>query len=183
MVLGDLIGDHKMSYELGKETWDKWEYFRYFIGFWEGEGAGQPGSGRSERSYNLVLNDQFIQVNNRSIYPPQEKNPDGDVHEDVGFFSYDKNREKFVLREFHVEGYVNQYIVESWDSDNQIIVMVTEAIENISPGWRARTTYEILDENEFHETFDLSGPGKEWVCYITNKFKRVHQQLDHEFKL
>jgi len=45
----------------------------------------------------------------------------------------------------------------------------------MAPGWRARTTYEILGENEFRETFDLAGPEKEWSCFITNEFKRVLQ--------
>jgi hypothetical protein len=47
------------------------------------------------------------------------------------------------------------------------------AIDNIAPGWRARTTYEILSDDEFRETFDLAGPGKEFGCYITNQFRRA----------
>ena len=33
--------------------------------------------------------------------------------------------------------------------------------------------YEILDEDEFHETFELAGHGKPWACFLTNEFKRV----------
>lgn len=162
-----------MSNEREKDALEKWGYLRYFLGSWEGRGTGQPGISQSERRYDLVLNDQFIKVIDRSVYPPQEKNPEGEIHEEIGFFSFDKARETFVLREFHVEGFVNQYLVERWDPENRILVLVTEAIENIGPGWQARTTYEIRNENEFRETFELAGPGKEWVCYITNEFERV----------
>jgi Domain of unknown function (DUF6597) len=34
-------------------------------------------------------------------HPPQEKNPKGEAHEDVGFISYDEAAQKLVLRQFH----------------------------------------------------------------------------------
>lgn len=60
--------------------------------------------------------------------------------------------------EFHVEGYVNQYVLEDWGPDAKLLVFRTEAIENILAGWQACTTYEIRGENEFRETFDLADP-------------------------
>lgn len=150
-----------------------WEIFRFFLGRWKGTGSGMPGENQVEREYKLVLNDQFIQINDRAVYEPQERNPEGEVHEEIGYISYDRNRGKFILREFHVEGYVNQYILEDRGPDENQLVFKTETIENIPAGWQARTTYEILGENEFRETFDLAGPNQEWTCFITNEFKRV----------
>lgn len=158
--------------ETGLEE-DLWNFFRYFLGSWKGTGSGKPGRSTVEREYKLVLNDQFIEVTNISVYKPQEANPEGEVHEDIGYFSYDRSRRKYVFREFHVEGYVNQYLLEQADPDKRILVLITESVENIPPGWQARTTYEILGEDAFIETFDLAGPGQEWTCYITNEFKRV----------
>jgi hypothetical protein len=152
---------------------DKWEAFRFFIGNWKGTATGKPGNGSVERSYALTLADQFIEINNRSVYPPQESNPEGEVHDDLGLLSYDKARARFVMREFHVEGYVNQYVMEPQEPDDTSFVFVTESIENIPPGWRARTTWEINSEDSFRETFDLAGPEKEWACYIINEFQRV----------
>jgi hypothetical protein len=150
-----------------------WEVFRFFLGRWSGTGSGKPGESQVEREYRLVLNDQFIQITDRSVYEPQERNPSGEVHEEIGYISYDRSRDKFVLREFHVEGYVNQYISEARGADAKRLVFRTEAIENIPAGWQARTTYEILGENEFRETFDLAGPGQEWSCFITIEFTRA----------
>jgi hypothetical protein len=147
-----------------------WEPFRYFLGKWKGIGSGNPGESQVEREYKHVLNEQFIQINNRSVYDPQEQNPEGEVHEEIGYLSFDRSRQIYVLREFHVEGYVNQYILNEWDTGT--LILKTEAIENIPPGWQARTTYEILGENEFRETFELAGPGQDWTCYITNEFIR-----------
>jgi len=159
-----------MKDDLGNESPDLWQPFRFFLGRWKGTGSGNPGESQVEREYKQILNDQFIQVIDRSVYEPQERNPEGEVHEEIGFISYDRSRGKYVLREFHVEGYVNQYLLE--DRDAAKLIFLTESIENIPPGWQARTTYEILGKNEFKETFDLAGPGQEWACFITNEFSR-----------
>lgn len=149
---------------------DPWQPFLFFLGRWKGTGSGSPGESQVEREYKQILNEQFIQVIDRSVYEPQKRNPDGEVHEEIGFISYDRNRGKYVFREFHVEGYVNQYLLKYQNADKP--TFTTEAIENMPPGWQARTTYEILGENEFKETFDLAGPGQEWACFITNEFSR-----------
>lgn len=151
---------------------DPWERFRYFLGSWKGAGSGKPGESQVEREYQFILNEQFIQISDRAVYEPQERNPEGEVHEEIGFISYDRTREIHILREFHVEGYVNQYVLEDPLPDGGKLVFRTEAIENIPPDWQARTTYEILGDNEFIETFDLAGPGGDWSCFITNEFKR-----------
>ncbi|MDX1435911.1 MAG: hypothetical protein R3335_03815 [Anaerolineales bacterium] len=152
---------------------DPWAHFRYFLGSWRGRGDGKPGLSRIERSYRLVLNNRFIQINDRAVYEPQEANPEGEIHEEIGFLSFDESRQTHVLREFHVEGFVNRYVLETCDAEAGQLVFVTEAIENIAPGWSARTTYDILSPDRFRETFDLAGPEKPWACYMTNEFKRV----------
>jgi len=152
---------------------DPWGPFRFFLGEWSGSGKGEPGISRSDRDYSLVLHGRFIQIRNRAVYEPQEANPDGEVHEDLGLLGFDKLRGQYVLREFHVEGFVNQYLIDTTDSERGKIVMISEAIENIAPGWRARTTYETLSDDGFREEFDLAGPGKDWERYSATDFKRL----------
>jgi hypothetical protein len=77
-----------------------------------------------------------------------------------------------VLREFHVEGCVNQYVLEPPGEGAKRFAFVTEAIENIPPGWRARITLEILSPDSFREVFELAGPGKEWACFVESKLCR-----------
>ncbi|HEY6400989.1 MAG TPA: hypothetical protein VI479_06245 [Blastocatellia bacterium] len=151
---------------------DAWEPLKYFVGSWEGEAKGQPGNGKVGREYQFVLNGKYLQSKNKSTYPPQEKNPKGEVHEDWGLFSYDRGRNQFVLRQFHVEGFVNQYALDRAASNDKTIVFVTESIENIPAGWRARETWRILSNDEFVEVFELAAPGKEFEVYSENRFKR-----------
>ncbi len=57
-------------------------------------------------------------------------------------------------------------------ANDKTLVFVTESIENISAGWRARESYRILNNDEFVEVFELAGPGKEFEVYAENRFKR-----------
>ena len=111
----------------------------FLIGRWEGASEGQPGTAQVRREYTRVLNERFIRVQNQSTYKPQAKNPKGEVHDDVGMFSFDRARQRLVFRQFHAEGFVNQYVHDPAQTGK--VVFTTEAIENIPAGWRARETY------------------------------------------
>ena len=149
---------------------DPWAKMHFIVGTWDGTVNGQPVSGTASRAYEFVLGNKFLQVRNKSIYPPQQKNPKGEVHEDWGFVSYDSVRKTLVLRQFHIEGFINQFVVQS-ESRNEI-VFVSEAIENIPSGWRARETYRVSGPDEFIERFDLAEPGKDFELYSETRFRR-----------
>ena len=142
------------------------------VGRWEGTSEGQPGKAQVQREYRRVLNSRFIHARNRSEYAPQEKNPKGEIHEDEGWFSFDRARKRLVLRQFHVEGFVNQY-VQGADTSTSKLVFSTEAIENVPAGWRARETYIIHGPDEFEEVFELSEAGKRFEVYSRTILKRV----------
>lgn len=153
-----------------------WTPFNYFIGTWQGSGQGKVGHSHVERTYEFVLNNKFIFVRNKSIYEPQEKNPNGEVHEDWGIISYDRARETYIFRQFHIEGFVNHYVLNELTEENQAISFVTEGIENIPPGWKARETYRILGPEEFIEVFELAAPDKKFELYAENRFQRVRSE-------
>ena len=151
-----------------------WLPVKNFIGEWKGNGSSESGNGSYERSYTFIMNKRYIQVKNKSTYLPQEKNPKGEVHEDIGYISYDRMRKKFVLRQFHIEGFVNQYVQDSISTDGKNIVFLSKAIENIPAGWRAKETYRIANENEFTETFEFAAPGKEFEVYSKVTLMRMN---------
>lgn len=153
-------------------TSDTFAPIRFFVGSWRGDQSGQPGDGTSERTYEFVLNDRFLQVRNTSTYPPQERNKKGEVHHDMGMIGYDRARKRLVFRQFHQEGFVNAYVQEE-NGDAKKLVFTSEAIENIAPGWRARETYLILNNDEFIERFELAEPGKDFSLYSEAHLKRT----------
>jgi hypothetical protein len=150
-----------------------WTPMLYFIGEWTGTSKGEPGAGVYERSYRRVLDNRFIEVRNKSTYPPSPQNRNrGEVHEDVGYVSYDRIRKSFMLRQFHVEGFVNHYKAETVAADGSSIVFVSEALENLPAGFRARETYRILGPDEFMEIFEVAEPGKDFAVYSEARLRR-----------
>ena len=150
-----------------------WRPMKYFIGTWKGIGESNGEKGDYERSYQFVLNKKFIEINNKSTYPPTDKKTKGEVHEDKGYISYDKGRKTFILRQFHIEGFVNQYKLDSISLDSKTIVFISESIENIPTGWRAKETYQIVNDGEFMETFELAEPNKGFELYSKVTLKIV----------
>lgn len=149
-----------------------WDRMRFFLGSWTGVGQGQPGTSTVEREYQFALRDRFIEVRNISTYVPQAKNPKGEIHEDRGFISWDRARRRFVLRQFHVEGFVNQYVADSLGASGDSIVFTSETIENIPAGYRVRETYRVLGSDEFIERFEMAEPNGAFAVYSEARFKR-----------
>lgn len=152
---------------------DVWAPFRVFVGTWKGGGEGTPGTGTGVQTFAFILRGTYLQVQNKTTIAPSTQNPKGEVHEDMGVFSYDKARKAFILRQFHVEGFVNQYVLENPPAEGQPFVFVSESIENIPAGFKARLTYKFIDADTYEQTFDLAPPGQEFTCYSKGVMRRV----------
>lgn len=151
---------------------EHWRAFEYFVGSWEGVGDGLGGQSTVTKTYRFVLAENFLQEQTKSLFPPQEKNPNGETHEDWGMISYDKAREMFVFRQFHSEGFVCEYDLESVSDDGQTIVFTTTAIENFVPGGRARLVYQIANADEYAVELFLAGPGGDFKSCVVSRMSR-----------
>ncbi|MEQ1754338.1 MAG: heme-binding beta-barrel domain-containing protein [Micropepsaceae bacterium] len=147
--------------------------WRLLLGTWIGVGEGQPGKSKVERTYEATLEGRYILAQNQSTYAPQEKNPEGEVHNDIGYYSLDKARKRLVFRQFHVEGFVTQYVASTERFDGRTLVLDSELIENIPIGWRARETYQFNGPDAFEEVFELAEPGKDFEVYAHNRLRRT----------
>ena len=96
----------------------------------------------------------------------------GEVHEHWSFFSHDRARHTLVFRQFHQEGFVNQYVLVA-GGPPATVVFETEALENIPSGWKARETYQLVSPDEFVETFDLAQGGAAYEIYSKTRFERA----------
>ena len=150
-----------------------WSPVEFMAGEWAGESEGQPGKGTVKRTYRFVLGDKFLHEQNVSTYLPQPKNEKGEVHEHWSLFSHDRARHTLVLRQFHQEGFVNQYAMLPLTAGGNV-VFESEALENIPASWKARETYEVVSPDEFIETFELSQDGKPFEVYSKARFRRAY---------
>ncbi len=145
---------------------------KVLAGEWRGEAQGESGQGTARRTYEFVLNGRYLYERNVTTYPPQEKNPKGEVHEHWTIFSYDRARKMLVMRQFHQEGFVNQYAMPAAGKEDSFVVE-SEAFENVPAGWKARERYEVISRDEIIETFEISLPGQPFATYSRTQLKRV----------
>ncbi|MCU4157702.1 hypothetical protein J1N10_17135, partial [Carboxylicivirga sp. A043] len=124
---------------------NKFKQLEFLLGNWHGTGSGF-GNNNSviESSFNLVMDNNYIEVSNESKFEPSEKNPEGEHHIDKGFISFDKTRSTIVFRQFNIEGYFNQYVLVDSLSNETTLVFSTEYIENFVPGGKARWVIKKL---------------------------------------
>lgn len=151
---------------------DVWEPLKFFIGTWEGKGEGKSGVSKVTKEFQFVLNGKYLRMITKANFEPQEKNPKGEVHEDFGYISYDRSRKKFVFRQFHIEGFINQYVLDSISEDGKTIRWVSEKMENAPPSWKVELIYTIKDDNTLEESFNLGMPNRNFECFNLNLLKR-----------
>jgi len=151
---------------------DPWVPLRPFEGRWEGTSSGKPGNGSTSREYLFEMNGKFMFQRDKSVYQPADGSAKPLVHEDFGIFSYDTDLKKIVWRQFHSEGMVNEYTLDSVSADVKSLEFVTTRIENL-PGFRAKKQYRVVSPSEIEETFWLAQPGKEFELYTVAHLKRV----------
>ncbi len=149
-----------------------WQRLSYFVGKWRGHETGRAGIGQGDRVYRYIMDEVYLYGRNKSTFKPQEQNPEGEVHQDWVIFSYDRNRDLVVAREFHIEGYVIYYLLDTLASSASELVFVSESSENAPPGLRARMIYRLRSDTDFEETFELAMPGQDFELYLTNYWKR-----------
>lgn len=148
---------------------DPWEPFRLLEGTWEGAIDGRLGQGVGRRRYEFILEGRYLVSRHASVRLPQDASPEGDHHRELAVYSYDRERDTIVLREFMVEGYV---LRSTCATEPRRFVCTAKEIESGS-GMQARLTVEIVDPYRFEETFELASPGEELQVYFTDTWTRV----------
>jgi hypothetical protein len=151
---------------------------RWLAGEWRGVGEGDPGTSGSERHIDSYLDGKYIRAQGRSVYPKQEKNPNGEVHAQLDLWSFDKARGCIVLRQFDTLGFVGTYVLDPAASGRDRWVLVAESLENVPKGWKARYVFTRKSDDEYHEMLELDPDDKGFKPYVTNRFLRVSDRLN-----
>jgi len=144
----------------------------YFVGSWTGEESASIGQGRGERTYERALQGTYLLGRNRSLFQPQEGLPEGDDHLDWTWFSYDAERETYVVRQFNSEGYVNRFVMDAGSDVPNRMSFTLEATEN-ARGGTGRLAYRVIDDDTFEETFEFAWPNSDQRFTVSNRWTRV----------
>lgn len=172
LVIG-LVGGAAWPAAAQSAAADPWLPIRRLVGEWSGPTSGAAGDGVSTRRYGFVLDGRFLHEVTESVYPPQERNRQGERHRHWGLFSVDRARGLLVLRHFHVEGFVNTYRQSLAEAGPDRVVFESEAFENLPAGWRAKESYEFSGDDRVTEVFELAPPGKDPAVYSRTVLARL----------
>jgi hypothetical protein len=142
----------------------------WLLGIWEGSATGEPGTGAQMRRYELVLRGEFIMGTNRTTWSSTAAHPEGEVHEDISFISYDRAAKRFVMHVFYVERFVAEYVCAQTDADT--FVFTAERVQNGPAGMRARETI-ARHGDELLPRFELAMSGTEFAPYTSERLHRV----------
>lgn len=151
---------------------DYWEFLGKLQGDWKGKVTGKPGNGISTYFFFKTLT-HFFHVVSKTEFPPQKNNPDGEIHEDEGYFSYDRNNDRGVLRMFYNEGYVTTFNLTKFDKIAQFMIFESISNENLPKSFRAKLTLTLNDINALDEKFELAPDGKDYKICIINRLVRT----------
>ncbi len=95
-----------------------------------------------------------------------------EVHEDVGYFNHDPDRDLIVFRQFLSEGYVNTYTLAPAEEPGDSLVLTSESTESAG-GMQARLTIRLPAPDSYEMLLDLASPGKEFFTCQRLSMKRV----------
>jgi len=149
---------------------DIWATLKFLEGKWVDE---KPGLSKTTQVYEFIWNGKYLRMRTRAVFEPTEKNPKGEVHEDLGIFSYDQSRKTFVFRQFHIEGFVIQYILEKKDDKTNELTFVSEHVENAPPGTKAKEIFKFVSEDQIEQSFHVAWPDRDYACFALNNLKRI----------
>lgn len=151
----------------------KFVKFDFLIGNWQGVETGVSGDGIGFRTYSYELGENYIMEKNQSTFPKTEKNNLGEVHRDIGMFSYNSNKKEIVYRSFNIEGFTNIFVLNDSLSAENKFVFITREIENNPGNWKARVVIEKISNTEFKEFFDIAMDGNNFKPFLKNHWYKV----------
>ncbi len=152
---------------------DPWAPFKILVGSWQGPGEGNSGAFREKADFQFILGTAFLQVRNEVRFAPEEKNPKGDVQEDVGFISYERALKIYRYRRFRANGEVIQYLCRKILDEGKTFIFVSEQVENLPTETKVRLTFCIQAPQELRLAIDRALPEKDFEATSSAVLKKL----------
>jgi hypothetical protein len=148
---------------------DVWEPYRFLLGEWTGDGAGEPGKATGAFSFALDLQNKVLVRKNRAEFPAQAGRP-AYVHEDLMVIYPGEGQGQKAIY-WDTEGHVIHYSVK-FSEDKQSLIFLSDTTP-AAPRFRLLLTKEA--DGVIATKFEMASPGKpeDFKTFVEG---RVHRQ-------
>jgi hypothetical protein len=133
---------------------DRWEAYKFLLGEWVGEGAGQPGQGEGGSTFTLDLNDNILVRKNYNKIPATKDRPAVD-HEDLMIIFQPPQKPACAVY-WDNEGHMINYTAE-FSADGKTLTFVSDIIPEAP---RFKLSYVKLAPDSLKISFEFAPPGK-----------------------
>ena len=144
--------------------------FQLLVGEWEGTGEGFGSTSEVHHKWEFVLQNKFLRLSTRSIATTE--NGSQEIHEDIGYLSFDGDNGTWVFRHFLSEGYVNTFdiIVRGENADT---IEFKHRESESAYGGRAQMHLVFSGSDEYEMILDLADPGADFVACQWMRMKKA----------
>ncbi len=150
-------------------AWKPFQEFGFLTGSWSGTAeSGSRVGGRVSR-FGLEMGGNFLVHRGTTVFPAQAGSPE-DASEEVGYYSYDRERRKYVATYFFSTGIVGQFDVEI-PADGSLRLVSTSLL-NYDTGARMRMTLGKKGDAELALSIEVAPSGKDFVTYVTSRMTK-----------
>ncbi len=150
-------------------AWKPFSELSFLLGAWSGTAMrGDRVGGRIDR-FALELGGNYLVHRGSTVFPAEEGKPE-ETLEEVGYFSYDREKRRYVASYFFSTGVSADYDVAILPDGG--LRLTAPSLTNYEAGARSRLLFSRREDGGLEASLDIAAPGKDFVPYVTGSLKK-----------
>ncbi|HQR47350.1 MAG TPA: hypothetical protein PLB02_09240 [Thermoanaerobaculia bacterium] len=150
-------------------AWRPFSEFAFLLGSWSGTATSGGRIGGRVVRFAMELNGTLLVERGSTIYPAGDGKPE-ETTEELGFFTYDREKRRYVATYFFSTG-----VFGAWDVEipaDGVLRMTAPALGNFEAGARGRLVFTRRADGGLDTALDIALPGKDFVGFQSSSLKK-----------
>jgi hypothetical protein len=150
-------------------AWRPFGDLAWLVGHWSGTASSGGRVGGRVVRFTMELSGSTLMARGSTIFPAEEGRTEESL-EEVGIWTYDRERRKYVASYFFSTGVSGVFEAEIREDGS--IRLVAPSLLNYEAGARARLTLRKAGETGLEIAMDLAPAGKDFVAYQASSLRK-----------
>jgi hypothetical protein len=150
-------------------AWKPFSDLAWLVGPWSGTASSGGRVGGRVVRFTIELSGNILMERGSTVFPAEAGRAEESL-EEVGVWTYDRERRKYVASYFFSTGVSGAFEVEI--QDDGTIRLVAPSLLNYESGARARLTLKKAVDSGLDLSMDIAPPGRDFVAYLTSRLKK-----------